>query len=58
MPLKFTLFGLEFAFLGLKFTLLLKFFIIILYSVLDKACVFYSFEALALLCFSLSMTLI
>lgn len=58
MPLKFTLFGLEFAFLGLKFTLLLKFFIITLYSVLDKACVFRSFEALALLCFSLSMTLI
>lgn len=47
MPLKFTLFGLEFAFFGLKFTLLLKFFIITLYSVLDKACVFHSFEALA-----------
>ena len=43
MPLKFTLFEFEFAFLGLKFTLLLKFFIITLYFVLDKACVFHSF---------------
>lgn len=45
MPLKFTLFGLEFAFLGFKFTLLLKFFIVFTLALVFKIFINLAFQS-------------